>query len=131
MKKLILFLILLVGCQPSVPVVPIPQPVPPIFNPTPITPPNVITENDSGKTFLVSKGTVLTLTLRVNISEDYFWSFSNLSGDFETVSDLKRGTTQTLKLKVNDSGNFSLQYCQFTDSGLVVLSNLSFGVKVQ
>lgn len=134
MKNFLLLLVaaFLIGCQPPS-VTPV---VPPIVNPVPVNPapvpvPSAITENDDGKSFVVSKDTVITLTLKVNMSEDFFWAFSKLSGDFEVMSDTRRGSVQTLKLKVGGTGTFALQYCQFADGGLVVLSNLNFSVKVQ
>lgn len=92
--------------------------------------PSVITSNDNGKTFSVKKGENISLSLSVNPDEDYFWAFSLMDGDFEVVSDKRKGQTQTFIVKVNSSGVLKLQYCKFGDQ-LNVLSENTFKVVVQ
>jgi hypothetical protein len=136
MKKLLaaLFLcccLVLVGCKNNNPPAPPPQPQPVPVNPTPVPAPNRITEVDNGKTFAVKNGSTLTFVLTVASSDDYFWAFSKLDGDFEVLSDTRSGNFevlsdtrsgnfQTLTVKVGSSGALGLQYSQ-----------LAFGVQAQ
>ncbi len=137
MKRLLVFLFLfsvfLVGCQKPVPI-PKPQPTPPTpvvpVDPNAVALPSTVTEKHNGKTFLVKKGSTVTFVLKVNTSEEYFWAFSNLDGDFEVLTDTRSGVAQRLTLKVESSGKIGLQYCQFTPDGAKVLSNLAYGIQV-
>lgn len=129
-----LILFILIGCSPVTQPVPwtppLPQPIP-APNPSPVPVPSNITEVDSGKTFSVSNGSVLNISLNVNADPNFFWSFGTVSGDFDVLSDDKIGDKEVFVIKCNQSGSFKITYVQFTQNGSVNLSEVVYAVQIK
>lgn len=146
MTRIILALILalaasaFIGCKPQpqptpwtppAPPGPVnPNPPPPV-DPTPIPAPSVITEAHNGKTFKVTAGSTLKVSLTTNPDPNYFWSVGIVSGDFDVLTDVKSNGKETFTIQCSQSGNIRITYTQFTESGAKVLNEVTYGVVVQ
>lgn len=94
------------------------------------TPSIVVTEDDNTKEVTLKKGQAIQIKLNSDGVADCFWGCKKAPPTVEFLTEGKEGNVFEFNFKVLDNGPITLEYVQFTETGVQKKKDFTINIKI-